>query len=369
MQNQVVSKAFLSWQSFREESRRIKTVAFRVLGRVGNALLAAGFFKWFEVFQIQIAAENKAQHDRMVMEKFLKRIQLSSCAKCVVQWVEYKSQRKFLRLFISRMIGGSYLAFLQDGLNHWVGQINRERAAHAERENKSWKAGLSSNIGEVSEAKRASLDEDETRATNPAKLMATDLILCMATSTSELTLFHSICLRLFRKNECTSLRSVQLQKELQMHSQLLLDAKAVIDRKDEAIGILKRQIAGYCEQNNNKVVSRAFETWTKHWAIKQRQAWNVWRQKISFLQKIQKSRNVMRLIMVNTIHYNLGKAMRKWKGLCVERGVEEKARKLERQVKRDKARETIQMLERNAKNFSLDLSDEEDDDEEEEEEE
>jgi len=93
MSNQCAAKAFASWVAFKEERTKIKIMAFKVMGRVGNALIAAGFSKWLLNFQGEVAAEKEGERQKLVMEKFLKRIQLSCVLKCVGQWREMVRER------------------------------------------------------------------------------------------------------------------------------------------------------------------------------------------------------------------------------------------------------------------------------------
>jgi len=304
MQNMCAARAFASWVAFKLESRRVKVVAFKVMARVGNVLLAAAFGKWSHNYVSELEEEKEAERQRKVLEKFVNRMQLSCVVKCVGQWREFVRERKFLRLFVGRMVGGMYFALMGDGFRLFRRQVAKAREAENNSKNSSWKKQVSDNIKE-------------------------------------------------------------LQGELQMHSQLLLEAKGLIDRKDKEIAMYKelitrrdKEIAVYQKEKKSKTIYHAFETWNKHWNYAVRDCWIAWKNRIAFLNKVIKSRNIMRILMLNTINYNYQRAMRKWKDLVKEKGVEEEHKKMERRINIEKATNAIKMLEQNRKNFGLDdLSD------------
>ena len=173
MMNSAMISSWGSWIEFLELRKRLKYLAFKVFNRIGNKQLYEGFEIWLaevrrqqeeegaeerlrymgeEERKVEMAKKDVAEkkreaglrsiqrlmnaalantlaawvtftkqskHERVVVERFAKKMKYRQAAACLATWTEYCDQRNFLRRFMKRMLGGRSLKMIMGGFGVW----------------------------------------------------------------------------------------------------------------------------------------------------------------------------------------------------------------------------------------------------------
>ena len=172
--NREIGATFVSWVDFVEQRLRLKYLAGRVFNKLSNSSIFAGWERWNEVIEWQKTKEKEAfefeflskkqqeeerqkkaaaekkqsaalrtiqkmvhgclattlqgwkdfvkaeKHDRLVLARFAKRMQLASVVKTLAKWKDYRTERKWLRSLMHRMIGGKIKQQQRAAIQAWV---------------------------------------------------------------------------------------------------------------------------------------------------------------------------------------------------------------------------------------------------------
>ena len=96
----------------RDVAEKKREAGLRSIQRLMNAALANTLAAW-------VTFTKQSKHERVVVERFAKKMKYRQAAACLATWTEYCDQRNFLRRFMKRMLGGRSLKMIMGGFGVW----------------------------------------------------------------------------------------------------------------------------------------------------------------------------------------------------------------------------------------------------------
>ena len=95
-----------------DSKERQMRAAMKVIGRIRNACLVRCLNGWIEFIK-------EEKRVRVVLGRFVRRMELNGVNKCINQWKEYRLTRVRMRGFLKRMVGGRRFSLMGGGFAKW----------------------------------------------------------------------------------------------------------------------------------------------------------------------------------------------------------------------------------------------------------
>jgi hypothetical protein len=93
-----------AWKSFHEVEGKKKSVSRRMLCRMANASLSAGFTAWRDLVMNAVYEENEVERKDALINKYCLRITKSLLAKVILYWANYSKSEKRSKLILSKYL-------------------------------------------------------------------------------------------------------------------------------------------------------------------------------------------------------------------------------------------------------------------------
>ena len=111
------------------EAERKKELGLKMIQNMMNGCLAATLQGWKEYVKTE-------KHQRFVMKRFAKKLEMRSANAAYMQWIHYVRERKWLRGLLNRMLGGKEVMLRSAAFKKWsiVARQATEGELHSELE-------------------------------------------------------------------------------------------------------------------------------------------------------------------------------------------------------------------------------------------